>query len=135
MAVFVEVSSEDVLDNPQAYNWLLEAAENFGGVAYLREILASGEKKCVFVKKETKLLGALIIIFSQQHMGRIMTLALLGGCELSDWSKELSDYLYSVAHQEKADQFFYFGRKGFSKYWPELLEVARVYRVVLNHKS
>lgn len=133
MVSFEEIPASDLDD--QCIEWLEQAASGFGGMVSVQNCVDqshNGIGKFILAKKAIKLRGVFYLTFTQQEFGRVMTLLLLGGEDIAEWRDELAEFLYEFAHLHHVDQFFYMGRKGFSRLWPELEECARVYRVILK---
>ena len=131
---FVEVSPTQVASNCEALRFLEKAAEGFGGIFSVAKTLQnaiSGKDLFVFVKNETKLRGAIHLTVTEQDVGRVLTSVLLGGEHFREWAQELREFYYKLAKQHACDEFYYMGRAGFKEYFPELKEVARIYRVIL----
>lgn len=128
---FTEASSAEILLNPEAMMMLTEAAEGFGGMIHVKNLLSYDDdtkKKIVLVKYATKLLGCFALTFTEQEVGKVMTLVLLGGTHLELWKNELSKFLYETADKHVCKELYYMGRKGFARLFPQLEEIARVYR-------
>ncbi len=139
---FVETEPDELRLDYQAISWLEEAAANFGGMTSIENLLFLAKQDMaalvrVYDKKAIKLRGTFVVVFSQQEVGRVMSLFLLGGEDINEWKDELRGFLYNLAKEENIDQFFYMGRKGFVRLFPELEECARVYRLILksDHKK
>lgn len=132
---FQIVGSDEVRCNILAMHWLDQSAIEFGGITSVEKCLQQsddGHGFFIFCKKAIKLRGVIYIVLSDQEVGSVLTLMLLGGNDLLEWSDDLRDFLYKIAKELDCDQFYYMGRKGFSRIFPELEEVARVYRKILK---
>lgn len=131
---FCLVSPHEILNNPEALHFLEIGAEGFGGIFSVAQTLQNyvvGKDLLVLVKKETKLLGTIHLTVTQQDVGRVLTSVLLGGVQFREWARELRDFYYKLATDNQCDEFYYMGRAGFAKLFPELKEAARIYRVIL----
>lgn len=132
---FSFVSAREIALNPEAIDFLERAAKNFGGIISVIKTLqnaVAGKDLFVLALNETKLLGAIHLTITQQDVGKVLTSVLLGGVDFRSWADELSKFYYNLAHQHRCDEFYYMGRAGFNRLFPELKEVARVYRLILE---
>lgn len=107
-------------------------SNNYFGAYQAIEQAKRGSGHIYQVIEGKNLLGCFFFTFVENHLGLCMTLILLGGKNLRYWAKSLSHCLYKIAETEKVDEFGYLGRKGFSRYFPELQYVASIYRKKLT---
>lgn len=134
---FIEVSAAEVAANPEAIKFLEEAANGYGGIVSVTKTLQNavvGRDLFIFYKNAIKLRAAIHLTISHQEVGKVLTSVLLGGVDMQEWASELRDFYYKLAKQHDCDEFFYMGRRGFKRYFPELIEAATVYRVILKAK-
>lgn len=133
MAIFEEVSAFSIAANAQALRFLEIGADNFGGMLNVHNILKDSPG-CIFVnvKNNSRLVASIYLTITEQEIGLVLTSVLFGGVEFDEWYLELRDYYYALAKKYKCDHFTLMGRRGFKKYFPELEEVATVFRVKLN---
>lgn len=129
---FSEATIEDLLQSEDAIRYLSTAADGFGGITSIPKIIdtmCEGSGIVIFCKNEIKLRGAIYITFTSQEVGKVMSVMLLGGIGFHSWKDKLRAFLYKLYEDHKCDEFFYMGRRGFHKIYPELEEVGRVYRL------
>lgn len=132
---FKIVPARELVLNPEALRFLELAAENFGGILSVTKTLQNADPiKDIFVLvlNEIKLRGAIHLTITHQDVGKVLTSVLLGGVELRSWASDLSKFYHKLAQDNECDEFYYMGRAGFHRLFPELKEVARVYRLILE---
>jgi len=132
-----EISTPEQIKNDHlAIRFLESGAKGFGGILSVNKALDGfnpSQAAFIIVKHGSETIGAIYLTFTQQEVGKVMSSVLLGGNNFSEWSKELSDFYYQIAKENYCDEFMLMGRKGFKKYFPELCEVATVFRVKLTN--
>lgn len=136
MAKFEISTPEQISGDPLAIKFLEDGASGFGGILSVKKALDEyiiGQSLFVTVKEDESTIGAIYLTFTQQEVGKVMSSILLGGYKFSSWADQLSDFYYRLAQDNKCDEFMLMGRKGFKKYFPELCEVATVFRVKLTN--
>lgn len=127
----------DIIKSEQAFAYLLGAADGFGGKRSLVRYFDSYDPQTssfVLVTLHVKLVGAIYLTFTQQEVGKVMSSILLGGDNFGDWAQDLSEFYYKTAKERECVEFNLMGRRGFKKYFPELEEVATVFRVKLTNQ-
>lgn len=134
MATFEISTPDQVRNDPLAMKFLAEAANGFGGTINVENILNNYDEKhglLIIVNIEDHTIGAIYLTFTFQENVKVMTSVLLGGDRFNEWTSQLSDFYYKTAADNNCSEFMLMGRKGFKKYFPELQEVATVFRVSL----
>lgn len=132
---FSQVSPEEIRSDPVALEYLSRGAGGFGGLISVENALQNyriGQDLFVIVKYATILRGAIYLTVTMQDTGRVLSSVLLGGDNFSDWAEELKEFYYKLAKDHDCDEFVLMGRRGFKRYFPELSEVATVFRVILK---
>lgn len=135
MASFDLCHPDLVRTNQTVMQYLIDAASDFGGIVSVNKALDLFDKQkdaFVVVSIGQDIVGSIYLTFTQQETGRVMTSVLLGGIRFSEWAKELSKFYYKLAKDMACDEFMLMGRRGFKKYFPELDEIATVFRVKLT---
>lgn len=124
-------SPSEIEGNPEALKYLERGAADFGGLTSVAKTLQnarSGLGVYILIKDDTILRGCAYLTFTQQETGRVMTSVLLGGDDFHEWFRELKQFYYKLAKEQHCDEFMMMGRRGFKKFFPEMEEVATVYR-------
>lgn len=132
---FIQISSQEIAKNQQAIIYLEMGAAGFGGMLSVHQTIENAaEDKDLFILilYATKLVGAIHLTVTQQETGRVLTSVLLGGIEFEQWAEDLRQFYYKLAKDHNCDEFMLMGRRGFKRYFPELQEVATVFRVRLT---
>lgn len=130
---FHQVSPQEI--SSEAIILLEQAASGFGGMLSVTQTLQnydSSKDVLVEVKNATILLAAIHLTISHQVNGKVLTSVLLAGDNLAFWHEDLSRFYYKLAADHDCDEFMLMGREGFKHYFPELEEVARIFRVKLK---
>lgn len=131
---FIKVIPENIRLDPSALKYLQDGATNFGGIQNVENILSNYDENrdlLIIVKNDYYTVGSIYLTFTQQEIGKVMTSVLLGGDKFGEWASELSKFYYKLADDNQCDEFMLMGRRGFKKYFPELREVATVFKVSL----
>lgn len=126
----------EIESNPEAIKYLERGATDFGGMASVAKCLEqarNGAGIFILINSAIKLAGAAYLTFTQQETGRIMTSVLLAGDDFVDWWGELREFYYKLLKEQHCDEFVMMGRRGFKKFFPELEEVATVFRLKLPY--
>lgn len=134
---FSIASPDEVEASPEALKYLERGADNFGGLLGVRKALETarhGQSIFVFVKNAIILRGAIYLTITHQDTGKVLTSVLFGGDNFDEWASELREYYYKLAKEHDCDEFSLLGRRGFQRFFPELKEVATVFRVILKAK-
>lgn len=136
MAMFdflISTPAEIKLD-PLALKYLESGAHGFGGILSVENILNNFDPNhglLIIIKTNDFTIGSIYLTFSQQETGKVMSSVLLGGDGFGEWAAELSQFYYKIAKENDCNEFTLMGRRGFKRYFPELEEVATVFRVSL----
>lgn len=132
---FEIVSPDYIAADSKAIEYLERGAAGFGGMVSVKKTIREfklGRDIFVLVKNETILRGAIHLNITQQETGRVLTSILLGGDDFGEWADELRKFYYKLAHDNECHEFSLMGRRGFKRYFPELQEIATVFRVRLT---
>lgn len=133
---FERISPSEI--TPQIIKYLEIGAKNFGDLVHVDSLLQNYDpsRDLIIIGKNERLLRtAIYLTITHQEVGKVLTSVLLGGEGLSEWHDELRDFYYKLAREHDCDQFTLMGRYGFKHYFPELEEVATVFRVILKDHS
>lgn len=128
-------SPEEIEINPEALAYLERGANGFGNSIGVQQAIKNskvGLGKFILIFNASLLRGAIYLTITNQESGKIMTSVLLGGDDFDEWYMDLREFYYKLAIDEKCDEFWLMGRRGFKKYFPELNEVATIFRVILK---
>lgn len=121
----------------EAINFLHIAAKEFGGMVSVLQTLENYDPRrdiLVEVRNGHDFLAAIHLTVSHQATGKVLTSVLLGGHSFDLWHNNLKTFYYKLAQYHDCDEFMLMGRYGFKRFFPELEEVARVFRVRLKNK-
>lgn len=130
---FYLATPDEVEASPEALAYLERGAAGFGGLTSVVKAIQNcrlGIGKCVIVKIRNNITGAIYLTITEQETGRVMTSVLLGGDNFRAWAAELNAFYYKLAADNDCHEFMMMGRRGFKLYFPELIEVATIYRVI-----
>lgn len=130
---FIRITPEQITS--QHAHFLEAGAHDFGGMISVKRTLEHYDAlKDILIEiiEQNTLVGCIYLTVTNQDTGRVLTSILLGAFGLSEWSDELKQFYYALSKQCDCDQFVFMGRRGFKRYFSELMEVATVFRVDLK---
>lgn len=134
---FSLASPDEIEGSPEALRYLERGADNFGGMIGVQKAIQSvrqGQGFFIIGRNSNNISFCAFLTVTLQDTGKVLTSVLLGGDNFDEWFNELREYYYKLAKEHDCDEFCLMGRRGFKRYFPELTEVATVFRVILKAK-
>ena len=126
---FKRVEGQELSD--REISFLEAASAAMGGylsleMARIQEAAGAGAFYSCFA--DNALTGCLFLNIRVTHLGKSLSLLLLGGDGFKEWSSSLVEFLYGIAEENKADVFTVVGRKGWGKMFKELEHMGCIYQ-------